>query len=768
MYKQELEQKNKETSELIIASKEKYFQEQGNKLLDPTIGPKKYWSILNTFLQKNKITIIPPLWENGNFVNDYSIKANIFNDYFVSQSTLLEGPSTLPPFQLRTTHSLSALLISENFILENIRALNPNKASGWDEISPIMLKICDSSIIKPIAIIFKTCMATGIYPSNWKMSNVCPVHKKNSKYNEKNYTPISLLPILSKIFEKTIFDALYNYFTKNELLVRCQSGFIKGDLCVSQLLSIIHSIPENLDSDPSLDTKAIFLDLSKAFDKVWHAGLIYKLRSYGITGNVLNLLRNYLDGRKQRVVVNGTWSSWKYVNAGAPQGWVLGPLLFLISINDLPDDLICNPKLFADDVSLNAIMYDKEQSTSTIQSDLEKLLKWSVTWKMEFNPDENKPAKEILFTNRNSNNYDPIICKDIAIKAVDEHKYLGLILDNKLTFSKHIDEKISLANRGIAVIRRLYHYLPRKSLIQIYKSFIGLHLDYCDVIYHKPSFDEFSNEYYSERALSDPAHINENYNDKIEAVQHTSALAITGCIHGTSRDKLYAELGLESLYDRKLFHRLVYFYKIVNNLDPNYLKKHIPSPTLNVYNTRRHREEWIHSRTLRYKYSFFPHTLNCWNQLSNYIKTAPSLSVFKKRLMDFFAVANKSLYGIHNPQGIKLLTRLRVGLSHLRAHKYTHNFKDTTNPICPCGLNESETLEHYMLFCLSYSDPRKQLFNSLCKTISLVTFVNTQYICDLLLYGDPKSNSCTNKEIIEATMEYILSSKRFDTQLIEN
>ena len=157
-----------------------------------------------------------------------------------------------------------------------------------------------------------------------------------------------------------------------------------------------------MDSDSSLDTKAIFLDLSKAFDKVWHAGLIYKLRSYGITGNVLNLLRNYLDGRKQRVVVNGTWSSWKYVNAGAPQGWVLGPLLFLISINDLPDDLICNPKLFADDVSLNAIMYDKEQSTSTIQSDLEKLLKWSVTWKMEFNPDENKPAKEILFTNRNS------------------------------------------------------------------------------------------------------------------------------------------------------------------------------------------------------------------------------------------------------------------------------------------------------------------------------------------------------------------------------
>ena len=138
MYKQELEQKTKETSELIIASKEKYFQEQGNKLLDPTIGPKKYCSILNTFLQKNKITIIPPLWENGNFVNDYSIKANIFNDYFVSQRTLLEGPSTLPPFQLRTTHSLSALLISKNFILENIRALNQIKPVD----GTIFLQLC--------------------------------------------------------------------------------------------------------------------------------------------------------------------------------------------------------------------------------------------------------------------------------------------------------------------------------------------------------------------------------------------------------------------------------------------------------------------------------------------------------------------------------------------------------------------------------------------------------------------------------------------------
>ena len=140
----------------------------------------------------------------------------------------------------------------------------------------------------------------------WKMSNVCPIHRKKSKNDKSNYRPISLLPILSKIFERIIFESLYNYFTKNNLLVSCQSGFIKGDSCVSQLLSITHSIHENLDANPSLDTKGIFLDMSKAFDKVWHEGLIYKLRSYGVQSNLINLLNDYLNNMRHMVIINGT------------------------------------------------------------------------------------------------------------------------------------------------------------------------------------------------------------------------------------------------------------------------------------------------------------------------------------------------------------------------------------------------------------------------------------------------------------------------------
>ena len=193
-------------------------------------------------------------------------------------------------------------------------------------------------------------MKTGIFPGKWKMSNVCPIHQKKSKNDKSNYRPISLLPILSKIFEKIIFESLYSYYIKNNLLVNCQSGFIKGDSCVSQLHSITHTIHKNLDSNPSLVTKGIFLDMSKAFDKVWHEGLIYKLRSYGVQSKLIYLLKDYLSNRKQRVIISGTSSSWKPIKSGVPLGSVLGPLLFLVFINDLPEHFICNPKLFADDV----------------------------------------------------------------------------------------------------------------------------------------------------------------------------------------------------------------------------------------------------------------------------------------------------------------------------------------------------------------------------------------------------------------------------------
>ena len=180
-------------------------------------------------------------------------------------------------------------------------------------------------------------------------------------------------------------------------------------------------------------------------------------------------------------------------------------------------------------------------------------------------------------------------------------------------------------------------------------------------------------------------------------MQYNSALVITGCIRGTSREKLY--LCLESLSERRLFHRLLFFYKIINGLAPAYLQNFVRGVIWNLHNVRGHRDEWIHTRTLKYRYSFFPHAINCSHQLSSLIKNSLSINIFKKRFLGLFEVNARSLYGSHQLIGTKLLARLRVGLSHLGAHKFSHNFQDTSHPFCPCSFHEKETVEHYLLYC---------------------------------------------------------------------
>ena len=240
--------------------------------------------------------------------------------FFASQCSLIKTGSELPPDIFLTNKCLDTVNFDESKLFAHIRALDVNKAHGWDDISIRMVKLCGKTLVKPLMSIFSFSLTSGKFPSNWKMGNVVPVHKKGDKSQVKNYRPVSLLPIFSKLFEKCIYDTLYICFENKELFSSCQSGFRKGGSCFSQLLSITHDIFKGFDANPSLDTRGVFLDISKAFDRVWHDGLLFKLKSYGVSGFLLSLLRDFLSGRKQRVVLNGYNSLLEIIKAGVLQG----------------------------------------------------------------------------------------------------------------------------------------------------------------------------------------------------------------------------------------------------------------------------------------------------------------------------------------------------------------------------------------------------------------------------------------------------------------
>ena len=261
-------------TETIRSSMEKFYCKLSSKLANPPTSSKTYWSTLKTFVNGKKIPIIPPLLVND-FITNFLEKANLFNEFFSKQCQPLQNNSTLPKSNTyHTENRLNDITFENEKLLKIIQSLDANKARGYDGISIRMLKLGSPSIIKPLSIIFQNCLKSSTFADDWKKGNIVPVHKKNSIQLVNNYRPVSLLPIYSEIFEKIILDSIFNFMIQNNLLNSCQSGFRPNDSCINQLISITHNIYRAFDANPSLEVRGVFLDLSKAFDKVWHEGLL--------------------------------------------------------------------------------------------------------------------------------------------------------------------------------------------------------------------------------------------------------------------------------------------------------------------------------------------------------------------------------------------------------------------------------------------------------------------------------------------------------------
>ncbi|MEW8548552.1 MAG: reverse transcriptase domain-containing protein [Candidatus Thiodiazotropha sp.] len=430
MYKQS---RNRVTTEMR-RSKYEYERNLATKIKTDT---KLFWSYIRSNLKtKSKLSQLEK--HDGTLTNDSQEKAEVLNQYFASVFEK-EGPEALPEFHDRTfTESLDTININENLVGKAVDKLKPSKSQGPDNIHPKLIKECKNSIVPPLTIIFEKSLKETELPQIWKQANVTAIYKKGDKTKPENYRPISLTSVPCKLMERLIRDELVEHMSRNNFFSPFQHGFISGKSCVTQLLEFLDEITEALDQGEDIDI--IYLDFSKAFDKVPHKRLMKKLWGYGIRGKIHKWIQEFLNCRTQRVVVNGKFSSSEQVTSGIPQGSVLGPILFVIFINDLPDAIQCCIKLFADDSKIYRRVTNNDHVQS-LQASLNSAILWAERWNMFFN----LKKCHHLHIGKHSINQSYVMQTQegiTTIENVDSEKDLGVTIDKALSFGEHISSKI--------------------------------------------------------------------------------------------------------------------------------------------------------------------------------------------------------------------------------------------------------------------------------------------------------------------------------------
>ena len=307
---------------------------------------------------------------------------------FYSSVFTRESSGPIPePKQQETSAAIHTTFFSEARIKKKLTTLNTSKSPGPDNLHSRVLKEVAQSIAKPIQQLFSLTMNKGSLPLIWKRANVSPIFKKGKKQLASNYRPVSLTCILCKVQESIIRDDIIAHMNANGLISKKQFGFLSGRSTILQLLHVMDEWTDILDAGGTIDV--CYMDFMKAFDKVTHRRLITKLHNHGIQGKLLDWIRSFLEHKQQRVVIIGQYSTWRNVTSVIPQGSVLGPLLFVIYINDLPDTVLSQVFLFADDTKMYRQIQDAGDR-HTFQEDISKLQEWADKWLLRFHPDKCK------------------------------------------------------------------------------------------------------------------------------------------------------------------------------------------------------------------------------------------------------------------------------------------------------------------------------------------------------------------------------------------
>ena len=358
-----------------------------------------------------------------------------------------------------------------------IRNLQHSKSPGYDNITASLIKEVSEGIIQPLVYIYNLSMETGIFPDNLKIAKVIPAYKKGDACMASNYRPISLLSIFDKLFEKVMYKRLYSHLECHKVLYNYQSGFRKNHGTNLALIEVIDSIYKSLDSGKIVC--GVFLDLQKAFDTVQHDILLNKLFNYGIRGVVQKWFYSYLYQRRQYTVIGKVNSSMAFVSCGIPQGSVLGPLLFLIYINDIKN-ACCDTsiKLFADDANFFAEGDNESELAIKVNRILDNISLWCAANKLSLSP-----AKTCYSIFGNCSSNIKLLLNGKEIGKTESVKYLGLLIDDKLKWINHIDNVYNKIIKYVGIFYKIRNKLPYAIFKQLYFAFVHSHISYAIEIY---------------------------------------------------------------------------------------------------------------------------------------------------------------------------------------------------------------------------------------------------------------------------------------------
>ena len=525
-------QKDRETKAVnAIKRNSKYFFSYAKKFSTTKAG-------IGPFFDYAKKLITSPIKMAVMLSEQYS------SVYSVPKQTLPEAKEIFT-FSNERRQTLKNIIFDEQDIIEAIDQISPSAAAGPDGFPALLLKMCRHSLAKPLFLIWRKSLDTGEVPFPLKTANVVPIHKGGSCGTPANYRPVALTSHLIKIFERVLRKYIVAWMDENNLFNPTQHGFRQGRSCLSQLIAHFDHITQLLESGENVDV--IYLDFAKAFDKIDFLSTMRKLNHMGISGKLGHWLYSFLTNRKQAVLVNGTIGSFFDVKSGVPQGSVIGPLLFLVLISDIDQEIVSAfLSSFADDTRI-AKGITSEDDVKALQSDLQSIYKWAQENNMEFN----SPKFECLRYGANSVIKESTCYTSSTgdtIEVSDQVKDLGVIMSCTGTFRQHIDSVISTSNQLCGWVLRTFKTRQELPMLTLWKSLIRSKLEYCCPLWSPINIGD----------IQGLEQIQRNYFRKISGIQHLSYW------------EQLKKLSMYSLERRRERYNIIYVWKIMEKKVPNF------------------------------------------------------------------------------------------------------------------------------------------------------------------------------------------------------